>query len=206
MVDRIVTETGSKSLTFISQVISATAWPLTILTCVLLLRKHLLALIPLVRTVKYSDVEIQFGKEVAELAKAADGTSLPKEPSKGDRNPWEDLIVLADVRPRSAIRAAWHRVEEAELQAVENKNIEIAGAARTMPMVVGAILLNEGILSQPQYELLSKLRSLVNDAEHAPPDAITSESAIEFIGLALRLAASINPSTVAADRDIGDAS
>lgn len=195
MVDKTVVDTGSRGLTFVSQVISSVAWPTTVLVCALILRKHLLALIPLVRTVKYSDVEIQFGKEVADLVKAA-GTSLPNEPLKGGRNPWEDLIVLADVRPRSAIRSAWRRVEDAAFAAANNKNIEVADAARNMPMVVGSILLNQGVISTSQYDLLSKLRSLVNDAEHAPPDAINSETAVEFIGLALRLAASINPNPI----------
>jgi len=193
MIDKTVVDTGSSALTFVARVISSTAWPITVLTCVLILRKHLLALIPLVRTVKYSDVEVQFGKEVAQLVKAAEGSSLPNEPLKGIRNPWEDLIVLADVRPRSAIRSAWRRVEDAALGAAKNRNIEIADAAQNMPMVVGSILLNQGVISTSQYDLLSKLRSLVNDAELAPPDAINSETAVEFIGLALRLAASINP-------------
>ncbi len=137
MVDKVVAETGSKSLTFISQIISATAWPITVLTCVLLVRKHLVALIPLVRTVKYSDVEIQFGKELEHLAKAADRASLPNEPSKSDSARWEDLVVLADVRPRSAIRSAWRRVEGTMPQAAKTHKIEVADAAQAMPMVVG---------------------------------------------------------------------
>jgi hypothetical protein len=193
MVEKDVVETGSKALTFISQVISSTAWPLTILTCVLLLRRHLLTLIPFVRKLKYSDVEIEFGKEVAALVKVADRTSLPNEPSKGSRNSWEDLIVLADLRPRSAIRSAWSRVTEAYLQAAKDRKIEITDLAQTMPMVVGSLLLNEGVISPPQYDLLTKLRILVDDAERASPGSISSESAIEFIGIALRLAASVSP-------------
>ena len=76
MIDKTVVETGSSTLTFVSRVISSTAWPITVLICALILRKHLLALIPLVRTVKYSDVEIQFGKEVAELVKGGGGNFL----------------------------------------------------------------------------------------------------------------------------------
>jgi hypothetical protein len=196
MIDQNAVETGSKNLTFLAQIISATAWPLTVLTCVLLLRKHLLAMIPLVRKVKYSDVEIQFGEEVSKLARAADQSSLPDKPTVGNRNPWEDLIGLAEVRPRSAIRSAWRRVEEAILHTAKNRNVEIADAAQSMPMVVGSILLNQGVISPSQYDLLSKLRILVNDAEHAPPDSITTESAVDFIGLALRLAASVNPTAI----------
>jgi hypothetical protein len=179
-------------LTFVSQIISSVAWPITILACVILLKRHLVALIPLLRSVKYSDVELRFGQEVAELAKAADNSSLPKETPQDKTNPWEDLIRLANIRPRSAIRAAWERVEDAILQSARARKIEIADAAESMPMVVGAILLNQGAISNAQYDLLSRLRLLANEVERTPPDGITSESAAEFIALALRLAASVN--------------
>jgi hypothetical protein len=184
-------DAGSSVLTFVSQIISSVAWPLTVLSCVILLRRHLLSLIPLLRTVKYSDVEIKFGKEVAELTRAADKTSLPERTSHEKLNPWEDLIGMANLRPRGAIRAAWRRVEDAVVQAASAKQIEIADAAQTMPMVIGAILLNQGAISDQQYELLSRLRILVKEAELAPPDSISTESAAEYIGLSWRLAASL---------------
>ena len=111
MVDKVVAETGSKSLSFISQIISATAWPITVLTYVLLVRKHLVALIPLVRTVKYSDVEIQFGKELEHLAKAADRASLPNEPSKSDSARWEDWLCwqMSGLVARSGLHGAESR-------------------------------------------------------------------------------------------------
>jgi hypothetical protein len=184
-------DAGSSVLTFAAQVISSIAWPLTVLSCVILLRRHLFALIPLLRTVKYSDIEIKFGKEVAELAKAADKTSLPQNRSQERLSPWEDLLGTANIRPRGAIRAAWRRVEDAIVQAAHARQVEIADAAQSMPMVIGAILLNQGMISEQQYELLSKLRVLVKEAEHAPPDSLSTESAAEFIGLAWRLAASL---------------
>jgi hypothetical protein len=188
-----MTDAGFKVLTFVSQVISSVAWPLTVLGCALILKRHLLALIPLLRTVKYSDVEIRFGQEVAELARATGNASLPLQLSQGKANPWEDLIRMANVRPRSAIRMAWRRVEESTIEAAHRKNIKITDAAQAMPMVIGAILLNQHAIENAQYELLYRLRILVNEAEQAPPDRLTTESAVEFIGLALRLAASINP-------------
>lgn len=72
-----MTDAGFKVLTFVAQVISSVAWPLTVLGCALILKRHLLALIPLLRTVKYSDVELRFGQDVAELARATDNASLP---------------------------------------------------------------------------------------------------------------------------------
>jgi hypothetical protein len=182
---------GAGVLGFIAQVIGSLVWPVTVLTCVLLLRKHLLSLIPLVRTVKYSDVEIRFGQEVAELAKAADASAVPAQTSQTERDRWEDLIKMAQVRPRTAIRMAFRRVEEAITDAARARNIEVADGALGMPMVIGAILLNNGVISAGQYDLLSRLRLLMNEAELAPPDGITPESASDFVSLAMRLAGSV---------------
>jgi hypothetical protein len=179
-------------LGFISQIISSLAWPITLLTCVLLLKRHLLALIPLVRTVKYSDVEIRFGQEVAELNRTTDIADLPPQQGNPKQNQWESLSRLAEVRPRTAIRSAWGQVESSIRELAKKKNTEITDAAEGMPMVIGAILLNQGVLTSQQYELMQKLRMLYHEAERAEPDTITTDSAAEYVGLALRLAASID--------------
>ncbi len=184
-------DSGAGILGFVAQVIGSVVWPVTVLTCVLLLRKHLAALIPLVRTVKYSDVEIRFGQEVAELAKAVDAVAVPSQASAAERDRWEDLMKMAQVRPRTAIRMAFRRVEEAITDAARARNVEIADGALGMPMVIGALLLNKGVISTAQYDLLSRLRLLVNEAELAPPDGITAESASDFVSLAMRLAGSV---------------
>jgi hypothetical protein len=184
-------DSGAGVLGFVAQVIGSLVWPVTVLTCVLLLRKHLLALIPLVRTVKYSDVEIRFGQEVAELAKTVDAVVVPSQASAAERDRWEDLMKMAQVRPRTAIRMAFRRVEEAITDAARTHNVEIADGALGMPMVIGALLLNKGVISTAQYDLLSRLRLLVNEAELAPPDGITAESASDFVSLAMRLAGSV---------------
>ena len=178
-------------LDFIAQIIKSVAWPVTVLMCALLLRRHLEKLIPLVRTVKYSDVEIRFGREVAELAKSADAASVPIQTPQAGKDKWEALMRLAQIRPRTAIRMAFRKVEEAITDAARARKIEIADGAQAMPMVIGAILLNNGAITTVQYDLLSRLRQLENEAELAPPDGITAESASDFVSLAMRLAGSV---------------
>lgn len=90
-------------LTFISQVTTALAWPVTTLLCVLLLRGFITALLPLLRK------------------------------------------------------------------------------------------LNAGAISDRQYDLLSRRRRLANEAERAPVDSISPDSAAEYVGSALRFAASLEP-------------
>lgn len=150
-----------------------------------------MAIVPLVRTVKYSDVEIRFGQEVAELKKAADTADLPKQKTASQNDQWQTLMRLAEVRPRTAIRASWRQVEATMDQLATEKGVQVADAAQSMPMVIGAILLNQGFLSTPQYELMQKLRLLSNQAEHSEPDSLTPTNAMEYVELALRLVASI---------------
>jgi len=186
-------DSGTGVLGFIAQIVGSLVWPVTVLTCVLLLRRHLAALIPLLRTVKYSDVEIRFGQEVEALAKSMDGAAIPAQQSQAEEDKWEELRRIAQTRPRTAIRMAFRMVENSIVETARARHIDIADGAMGMPMIIGAILLNNGVISGDEYELLSRLRALLKEAEHAPPDTITSEAATYFINLAMRLAGEVAP-------------
>jgi hypothetical protein len=58
-------------------------------------------------------------------------------------------------------------------------------------MVAGALLLKDGIIDRVQYDLLSRSRALLNEAEQAPPDSISVESAERFVELDQRLATAL---------------
>lgn len=179
-------------LTFVAQVVAALAWPVTVLICVLLLKGPLASLAPFLRRLKYSDLELQFGREVADLKDAADAAALrPVEAPPHDAELWEELVRVASVRPRSAIRKAWQQVEETLVRAARSRNLQAAPGVWSMPMVLGALMLNAGVITDAQYNLLSRVRRLTTEAERAPVDSLAPEDAAEFVGLAFRLAASL---------------
>jgi hypothetical protein len=43
-----------------------------------------------------------------------------------------------------------------------------------------------------QYDFLSRFRQFVNEASHAPVDSVNPDNAVEFAGLAVRFAASLD--------------
>ena len=92
--------------TFIAALVASLAWPLTALIGLLLVRKIIASLVPLVRTLKYSDIEVSFGREVTETRNAADAAAIKPVSETSRPQRWDDLIRLASVRPRSAIRNA----------------------------------------------------------------------------------------------------
>jgi hypothetical protein len=177
---------------FITQLVTALAWPVTVLICTVLLRPLLVGLLPLIRKVKYSDVEIQFGREVAELKLAASASIQPAKAEAVRQPIWGELVRLAAVRPRTAILQAWQQVEATLIGIAKNCHLEVAATVWQMPMVLGALMLNAGKISVQQYDFLSRLRQLVNEAAHAAVDGVSPDSAVEFVGLALRLAASLD--------------
>ena len=56
------------TLSFTAEMTKALAWPLTIILALLLLRRPLADLIPLLQRLRYKDLELDFGKRVQELA------------------------------------------------------------------------------------------------------------------------------------------
>ncbi|MER3513447.1 MAG: hypothetical protein C4310_02805 [Chloroflexota bacterium] len=58
-------------LTFVTELIKALAWPITILIIIIVLRKPLANLIPTLQRLRYRDLEIEFGRSVQELASEA---------------------------------------------------------------------------------------------------------------------------------------
>ena len=176
---------------FVSQLIGSLAWPIAVLICVALLRKVIADLVPLIRKLKYSELELHFGKEIAALKDVAE-VALPSEIStKGQEENLETLIRLSKVRPRTAIKEAWLKVERALISLAKKRSLQPEPIVWTMPMVLGALMFNAGIISDSQYTLLSKLRQLASEAERAPIDSLTSDDAMDVVGLSLRLAASL---------------
>jgi hypothetical protein len=176
--------------TFIANLVASLAWPVTALIALLLVRKILISLLPLVRTLKYSELEVSFGREIAAVREAADDAAI-RPPTEARSQAWEDLMRLAAVRPRSAIRDAWRQVEAALARVAKMKNLQVAEGVWSMPMVLGSLMLNAGHMSDAQYSLLSRLRRLTSEAERAPVDGLSADDAAEFVGLALRLAGSL---------------
>jgi len=180
--------------TFVAQIVASLAWPITVLVCLPLLRKPLRSLTPLIRRLKYSDLELQFGREVADVKETTETAALKtaQKAEVAEKEVWQELMQLASVRPRNAVRAAWHQVESTLMRVAKDRNLQAAPAAWSMPMVIGALLLNAGVISDTQHKLLYRLRQLTSEAERAPVDGLAPDDAAEFVSLALRLAASLN--------------
>lgn len=89
-----------------------------------------------------------------------------------------------------SIVKSWQRVVDALQDRAESQAATLAPAVRTMPLVLSALLLSDGHISQAQYDLITRLSSLRNRAIHADQGEITDRDATEYAGLVERLVTS----------------
>jgi len=192
-------------LSFLANIIGSLSWPIMILIFILLLRKPLSDLIPLIRTLKYKEFEIEFGRKLEELEAQADRAALPSisptptvEGLKGltpEAGYWEAIERLADVSPRAAIAEAWRRVEWALEDYFMKLGLERPPSYQGMVRAMRG--LGEGSkLPLAAMNLFQELRVLRNKAVHARDFDFDSQKAIEFARLAERVISTLETKPV----------
>ena len=178
-------------LTFISNIVTATAWPLATLAIALLLRSPMSKAIGLISRVKFSEVEVEFERQLT-AAKEEASSELPTETFENVGLPAsvdDHVIKLAGVSPRAAVLESWRQVESAALTAAEN----LLGAEKfkNKTMTFQAISTIERSTTVPEriVDLLRRLRSLRNQAAHSSEFSLSATSAIEYARLASQVVA-----------------
>jgi hypothetical protein len=190
------------SLTFVVEMTKALAWPLTAIGAVVLLRAALLELIPTLRKLKYRDLELEFGRQLDQVAAMAEEAQLPVQavppalPAPQPTRVPSDLQAVAEIAPRAAVLEAYRRVEQAADQALRRSGTEPPRSPRARRHV----LESKGIVTSSTGALLEDLRSLRNLAAHADDFSLTPAQALEYAELSQRLAGAINVSSTGTDQ------
>lgn len=176
-------------LTFLSELIKAVAWPLTAVVLVVLLRKPIVELIPLLRRLKYKELELEFAQEVSELK--AEAEAIAKE--KGEEVPSiastsSNLLNLVAFSTRAAIMEAWFEVESTGVTVASSFWGQSPNDAfRNMPKL-GEYLLQCKVIDEKQLSVFNKLRQLRNKAAHAQDLDLNENDAKSYVQLASDLA------------------
>ena len=110
-------------LTFIAELVKATAWPLAAITIALIFRQQLRALLSRIRKGKVGPAEFEFEQEVKELTEQAP-LQLPP-PQVGT-----PTVTLATTNPRAAILEAWLGIESSVHRLAYNSDLPAPSAHR----------------------------------------------------------------------------
>lgn len=178
-------------LTFFSSLIDSLAWPAAVILGVLLFRKPLADLVPLLRRLKYKEFEVEFerGLEAARIEAAdviPEPTTFPAEAGALA----ERVVELARVSPRATIFEAWRDVEMEARALAERRQLDLHDRELKVPLRLGDALNVRGVITKDEVGLYHRLRQLRNEAVHADEFVVDAASAVDFATIAHRLAGS----------------
>ncbi len=177
------------TLSFIAALVQALAWPVTVVLVLLILRQPLAQLIPLLQRLRYRDLELDFGRQVQQLAVEIQRELPGESPARnGQRHLMAHFARLAPVSPRAVVLEAWLALEEAAVEAGKRHQLPLSSRDAKSPILLAQALGTARILDEPKQQLFDRLRNLRNAAAHAPVLALDEESALDYAESALRLA------------------
>ena len=173
------------ALTFISELIKAVAWPATAVALVVLLRKPIVELIPLLRRLKYKELELEFAQEMSELKAEVEAIAKEKGEEASSIAPTSsNLLNLVAFSTRAAIMEAWLEVESVSVAVASSFwGQSPKETFRNMPRL-GEYLLQSKVIDERQLSVFNKLRQLRNKAAHAQELDLSENDARSYVQLA----------------------
>lgn len=188
------------TLTFAAEVIKAVAWPASLLVLAFLLRKPLKELMPLLRRLRYREVEIEFSREIAVLK----AKSLSEQPSglpnggfaspglpKGLESKRLELLRMVPFSTRVAVMEAWLEVEMAANEVASSFWSRTPSDIFRSDPTLGEYLFKCGVIERDDLEAFKRLRHLRNSASHAQEIHLSEGDAMSYVEVAVSLAAKI---------------
>ncbi|MCE1054127.1 hypothetical protein [Pseudomonas alloputida] len=156
-------------LQFFASLVGSIAWPAAVVAVVVLLRTPLGKLLPLIRTLKYKELQIDWGAQLEEIKDQVEATT--PAPSLESEKAASDLTQLADVDSRGAVLGAWIPLERELRQLAASAGIR--DVMRIEPGWLVAQLHHQKHIDLLTYKTLMKLMKMRNEAVHLSDREIT---------------------------------
>jgi hypothetical protein len=172
-------------LTFVVEVVKATAWPFVGLVAILMFRRELRGLLQRVKKGKVGTAEFEFEDRVAML-RGRVGEADPQAVAAASH-----VATEAAQDPRSVVLNAWLDVQgKVDAIVAKHGTAEDRRDARSVSLRVLHRILRDKL---EYVDMYNDLKSLRNQAVHDPSFAPRSSSVIEYVALANELGAVLAP-------------
>lgn len=170
-------------LTFLASIVGSLAWPGAVVAIVLILRRSLNKLLPGLNRLKYKDLELEFGKQLAQAKVEIEAAPEVKQLPEGRRidvaRDVKYFSALAEISPRAAVLEAWLPFEVALSRISEKLGLMDRGRPLQMPRLLDA-LVARGVLTPDESRAISRLRAVRNEVVHAPTVELAQEPVAEY--------------------------
>ncbi|MTZ14642.1 hypothetical protein GNE00_12870 [Pseudomonas sp. JL972] len=185
------------TLTFISKIVDALAWPGTTIIIIFLLKQPLARVLLRISHLKYKDLEFDFGKALTEInnSSALSNDQLPISATQ---------LRLAELSPRGAIIESWLELEEVLISTAKAKGIPTTRPGglqgKMVPLSTPELarsLTTSRAISTVSYERLESLRNIRNKAVHVTDESLEQKDAEAFIRLVAEIKLELSNSLAA---------
>lgn len=184
-------ETLKVWLDFSASVIGSLAWPVALVFSLLLLKKPIRELMPLLKKLKLKDVELEFAERLKEIKQEAEKyLPAPIEPKNKELETEDKILELLVISHAAGITEAWREVELAAFEAASRHGIP----AQPPLSKIGQQLKDAGIFDDNQLLIYRQLMNLRNMAVHKGDNSVSEKDALAFVDLALQLATHLRKS------------
>lgn len=171
------------------QFVEALVWPITVIVIAFSFRPDLRAMLERLSHLKFHDLEASFEKrlrsaqdEIEKLPPTQITPSTGAVTATGAR----PVISSTAISPRATILESWMEIERAITSLAER--LPITEPGRRTPYKLMRELKRLGLVTSEAVAAYDELRTLRNEAAHAPSFAVTSEDASRYAALATDLA------------------
>lgn len=173
--------------TFTSEVIKALAWPVSVTLLVFLLRKPIIELVPLMKKLKYKELELEFSQEIQALKLEAVDV-LPKSQVKSPARLGPSLALdLVSYSTHAAIIEAWIELEAAAVGIASSFWNQGPSDVFKNDQKLGEYLHQCKVLDDKQLTIYKKLRQLRNKSAHAEELSLSENDARAYVEMASNL-------------------
>lgn len=172
----------------VTTLISALAWPVTVLILVFFFRREFRFAASRLSTLKYKDFQADFERDLVRLE--GEVKSLPPTHTSNDVQPstkqtqselsnYQQLLRIAEISPRAAITEAWRDIELATKAATDAYGISVGGQIAGVKAI--RALVQQGLLPEDVIRVYERMRVLRSKAAHANDFLIDQEEAERYI-------------------------
>ncbi|WP_110673789.1 hypothetical protein [Salinicola sp. RZ23] len=170
-------------LTFISSLVRSLAWPVFALILALLFRDQILQFGAFIKKLRAGPIEAEFEHDLEQLRSLSPGRDDVVGVRAGEEGTF--LTQLAERHPRTAILEAWTRLERAVRASLSSRESEDRGPGEVSAARLPELLVQAGLIDQPQVTLYHELRRLRREVARGLEP--TKEAARTYVELSLAL-------------------
>jgi hypothetical protein len=167
-------------LSFIASMFRSLVWPSCILILIIILKKEISELLSRLGMIRYRDLNLIFERGMEGAKKAV------PDVKKLEAFKFHYFESIAELSPRAALLDAWYGFEAQARSIVEALSLVERGEPIQMARLFH-VLREGGLINGEEEKALIKLRTIRNEAAHAPEVNLSKEQVAEYAELVTQL-------------------